>query len=384
LDLPSIARQLWEGLTGNTTFSWVGAVVFAVCELVLCTVVFRPRRFVAIDPHYLMDGKGDEYLILSWRLAAIRFKKSSRPEVVYMGASQATRALVTRNAAELSEEISEAAGLPVDFFPASSNGQRFEEALAITDQLQDGFRGVIVLMVNDYKSDYHANRSPADVARARSRIAAVSAPSLQPFWEASGYRPLHTGVFFLDHLGFFAARRAAAVRLGPVKGDPGLGAFSDVRFHDGIVKLDHERRDLEEDRESAARRKQDAKAPLLTRSRKVLVRLLSNMEQLHAPVVLLENPELPTRNEVYAARVERFRTEIRELAEQYGARYWDFNPELDLSDRDFQDTVHLGSAMARRRFQDLLMSRLGELIADRFSESGGFGGARADGTIAAD
>ena len=246
-----------------------------------------------------MEGKGDEYLLLSWRLAKARFARPSpRPAIVYMGASQATRSLVTRDARELSHEISAAAGIPVDFFPASSNNQRFEEALVITGQLPSSFRGVIVLMVNDYKNDYRT-RQADELARLRTRIAVASAPSIEPIWAASGYRPLRTGVFFIDHLGFFAARRNAAMRLTRVKGDPGRKARS-TRGSSRRRESRSSRKQRGAGSRKAARAppaaRQEAQAHLLGRSRKVLVRLLTNMDRRGVPVVLLENPDLPSRS----------------------------------------------------------------------------------------
>ncbi len=372
--------DLWAGLTAGTTASWIGAVVFCALEFVAAAVVFQPRRLVKFNPHYLMQDRGDEYCLLSWRLMKMRYSTLERLQVVYMGASQATRSLHTIDPAILSAEVSEAAGMDIDFNVFSSNNQRFEEALEITDQFPASYRGVVVMIVNDYKDDYKGKggRDPVAQKRLRRRIATVGVPSLQGIWAASGYKPLKTGNFFLDHLDFFAARRGAAMRLTPPKGLPGQGSFNHEKLEEALDRLGKQHEEIDNG-DDQLWKKLDARAPLLTKSRRVTTRLLSNMNRRGVTVVFVANPELPSRDRVYAERVERFHAQIDELAASYGGVYWDFNPDLGLEDSDFQDMIHLGNDEARRRFQTLLMDHLGELFRERFDPAGGAGGASAGG-----
>src|SRR5262249_29577781 len=119
----------------------------------------------------------------------------------------------TMNPTVITGDLSAKLGQPVKFNVFSTNQQRYEEALAITDQFPKTFRGAVVIVVNDYKDDLVINAHNKNPFP--DRLATLSQPSLDKIWLQRGHRQMKTGIFFLDHLEFFSARRVAAVRLRP-------------------------------------------------------------------------------------------------------------------------------------------------------------------------
>ncbi len=324
------------------------------------------------DPHLLMETANDEYVELSMQLLRMRARRLDKLQVGYLGASQMARALIDLNHPDnISRYLSERATVPVEFDMLASAGQRFEDALAITDQFPPSFRGVLVMGVNDFKDDYRAK----DQARMRhhlDRILVIDAPSLLPFWKEQGYTPKQTGVFFWDHLEFFAARRIAALRLSRV------GPSRAENLDKKEAEPNSARRGPENP-DRAPLHLPDRTAPILTRSRKVMLTLLRNMRQRGVPVVFVENPEPPIRTARNLPRVERFHREFAAFAEKFGCLYWDFNPDLAFTERDFPDEEHLGSFRARRAFQKRLVDELGAFLRDRFGDGAAPSGPSGSG-----
>ncbi len=176
------------GLKTRSLLAWIGTLVFCAAELLACFLFFEPRRLVRLDPRLLMETPNDEYVELSMQLLRMRTRRLDELHVGYLGASQMARALIDQNHPDnLSRYLSERAGAPVEFDMLASAGQRFEDALAITDQFPPSFRGVLVMGVNDYKDDYRAK----DQVRMRhhlDRILVIDAPSLLPFLKDQGLR----------------------------------------------------------------------------------------------------------------------------------------------------------------------------------------------------
>ncbi len=76
--------------------------------------------------------------------------------------------------------------------------------------------------------------------------------------------------------------------------------------------------------------------------------LLDNMRKRGVPVVFVENPEAPLRTAHNRPRVERFHREFAAFAARHHCAYWDFNPELGLTEKDFPDEEHVGTFRGRR------------------------------------
>ena len=260
--------------------------------------------------------------------------------------------------------------MPARFHVLSANNERYEDMLGATDQLPPSFRGIVVVMVTDFKDDYGKYKNAESLARAREHIAFATAPSLVPIWNSSNYHPRSTGVFFIDHFGFFAARRDIGTRLGPTERIlRSQGQIDWDKRQKGEQELEEDRDLLDEPGMNRAKRKAQTRAPLLWRSARVLDSLIDNMAARGVELVILDAPILPLRAEVYEQRIARYHHDLDQLAQTRGIHFWNFDDQLDLRDSDFQDRVHLATPMKRRRFQALLMRNLGAVIREDFSAS---------------
>ncbi|HEY4116763.1 MAG TPA: SGNH/GDSL hydrolase family protein [Byssovorax sp.] len=360
--------EFWAGLVTATTASWVAAACMCALELAACCIYFNTRRLAQLDPRWLMQSAHDEYLPLSLNLLRLRQSKLEGVHVAYFGASQATRALFDTDDGKLSDVLTAEAGIPAHFHSLSANNERYEDILGATDQLPPSFRGIVVAMVTDTHDDYGRYKTAEALARAREHIAFASAPSLQPIWNLSNYHPRNTGIFFLDHLGFFAARREVGARLGPIaRVLRSQGQIDWDKRQKGEQELEEERDLLDEPGPNRAKRRAQMRAPLLWRSARVLDALIDNMSARGIELVILDAPILPLRAEVYEQRITRYHHDLEQLAQTRGIRFWDFDDQLDLRDADFQDKVHLATPMKRRKFETLLMRNLGAVIREDFS-----------------
>jgi hypothetical protein len=349
------------GVQTRSLAALFGSLIFCALELVACVLFLTPRRIVHLDPRFLMETPNDEYVELSVQLLRMRTRQLDKIQVGYIGASQAARAIIDLNHPDhLSRLLGERAGVPVEFNMLASASQRYEDALTITDQFPPSFRGVLVMGVNDYKDDYRL-KDELQIRHRLDRILVIDAPSVVPFLKDEGYTPRQSGVFFWDHLEFFAARRIAALRLAKV--GPGRNLLLDQHEAEPASA-----RRNPDNPDRAPARLPDRTAPILAQSRAVMITLLRNMERRGVPIVFIENPEQPIRTRKNLPRVERFHREFAAFAKGHDCPYWDFNPELHFTEADFPDEEHLGSFRGRRAFQKMLVERLGDFIRESFGD----------------
>jgi hypothetical protein len=66
------------------------------------------------------------------------------------------------------------------------------------------------------------------------------------------------------------------------------------------------------------------------------------------------------------------------FAEENGASFWNFDPQLHLDAEDFQDSVHLGNEEKRERFEKLFLRRLGRHLKKFYPPPGGGRGSSDD------
>jgi hypothetical protein len=347
----SIPRELWIGLTTPTIGGWLGSLCFAVAEFWFLCLFLSPKTLAEIEPRYLMESSRDDYARVSLALARLHASSSKSPQVVYTGSSQAKWALTSWRDDLLSRDLSRRAGFKVDFHDCTSDLQHYEDTLFVIDQLPQTFRGLVVVAIDDHRD------SRADVRRFKhERWIGDSAPDYE---EAQGVRGVphdHTGIFFLDHLGFFASRRIAAVRIGFPFDNP---YPNQLGFRDG----DREKKKMKRDLKVRLATKWRGPPPALTNAAPLLVAITDRLQARGIPVVFFDPPRNPLRLEVEAERVDAYDTEIPLVIEGLGAEYWQFDQELDLQPDDFSDAVHVKSEAARKKFQGTLFDRIASRLA---------------------
>jgi hypothetical protein len=360
--------QVWDGFVGRSLSSCVGAIAFALIEIACCCWFFAPPRLAELSPGVLMQDAGDEYCLLSFRLMHYRRVDFRGLQVAYLGASTATRSLLDHDPVALSRAVSRAAQRPVRFGLWSSNGQRYEDALVVLDQLPAHFQGAFVLVVNDYKDDDRQLGGAGQ--RFYERILAESASSRDELWREEGHAPHGTGVFFLDHLDFFAARRTAALRFGAAPRAP-------RRLEPPVDEAERLRRMREQLRAGwgrpprrtgapAADDRNEREPPVLGKNRRVIDKLVDKLTERGIIPVFVEAPLNPKRAPYSSRRLAQYYGDMARYAAERGVLYWNWNGALALSPEDFGDAIHLESPAARAEYQKLLTENLAEAMKRRF------------------
>lgn len=196
-------QELWAGLTEPSTGAVAGALGVALACLVLCMALLTPAL---VADGMLVTWPGDDYAALA--ADVLRSSAAPRPvvNVVLIGSSASREAIEQPHRVEL--DLARALGVPprtvrLRVFTAADLAAI--EALAVVEQLPDGFADLVVVEVSArnvavcperLRALHRAPRLPFDGARAEDFL--VEAGLVTPRWR--------TGNYFLDHHGFFLAR----------------------------------------------------------------------------------------------------------------------------------------------------------------------------------
>jgi hypothetical protein len=350
-------RSFWSGLATPSLPTALGAVAFALLELYAAALWVTPKKLARIDPVVLMEGRNDDRSVVT--VEALRMRRpSKRRGVAMLGASHGVRSLVDHGAG-IPDRLLRATGEHVDFFPLCAAGQSIAEWIVLLDQIPPDFRGVVILTVIDQMGTIRG-RQPT---RVHTRMA-LSSPTfdhppeifarhLQPTDLASSSLLPPTGVYFLDHLAFFASRRSALVRAGPAERRPPAPRVA-----------------------RKTRRNRQSFATILAKMERepgpALIGILPELAALIAPlrrpgleIVILEapvNPRLDAMKRASHSRADVYDPAMLAFARREGVRYWNPSAEVEISDADFTDAIHLHSASGRRRFEAAIAGRLGALL----------------------
>ena len=204
--------SFWEGLTTPSLTTVLGTVAFAAFELALCCFLITPKRLAALDPKILMENPRDDFALVTVNALRMRHRTPAGLNIAYIGASTARQALLHSESPGLIQSYLQAQlGERVTFHFLCSDAEKVEEAIVLSDQLPDDFRGVVVLMVADYRDEdrirFFRERDAARSPSVRQGLALYS-PEDDAFaltvGESNGVK---TGNYFLDFLPFFAVRR---------------------------------------------------------------------------------------------------------------------------------------------------------------------------------
>ncbi len=349
--LPAL-RSFWGGLTAATLSSALGAIAFAILELVLAIALITPRNVARIDPRYLKDHRSDDRATTTVEALKLHFSSSHHRSVVMLGASNARKGLVDAGR-NLERELRAATGERIDVHTLFADRQTIHEWVILLDQLPPSFEGVLVFTVFDVLS--RAESGVPDRLALTSPTLAHPSDAFRGVLEQSEPAP-RFGLYFLDHLGFFAARRGVLARLGPAP--PRRKArWKPLRHgdHNGKIRAAWQR---------ATRRLAWREEPLLFEYLPALEEIARLMKRPGVEVVFVESPVNPRfdtmKPEAQARSV--YESAMLKFAERTGAHYWNPSVEARLRASEFRDWVHLENLGAEARYEAALVERLGAVL----------------------
>jgi hypothetical protein len=363
---PPALRSFWEGLSSRSLASSIAIVAFALAEFVFCCVFVTPPRVARLDLRRIMEDAQDEYARLTVRSLAMRYAPHRGLTVAYAGTSTARLSLLHGETPKLLQDyLAAQVGEPVSFYTLVADSQTLHEAVVVSDQLPEDFRGVMVLMISDTRNDERnlTFRIQDRKFRAGSRVALDSAAGDEVLSLLDEKRPVRTGIYFVDHLAFFAVRRFAGVRLKPdVLGQP----LPDQRFvppgqrrpspaQHQAMGWERVRRDFEERPRMA----------IFSKYLPVLEALVNSWKRRGITGIIIEAPANPLYDTVKGEAYRReYEVEMRRFADRMNVTYWDLNPELSLVPADFADHIHLAGKSARFRFQAAFLRKLAPVLKE--------------------
>jgi hypothetical protein len=356
---PSFLEELWAGLSTPSLGSCLGALGFVVFEIALCCVFLTPERIATIDAKILMEGPADDYGRITVTALRLHYAQMRGLNVAYLGASSARQALLHSESPGLIQDyLTAQLGERTTFHFLSADAESIVDAISLSEQLPDGYRGVVVFVVSDYRDEERERFfQQRDRLRAGSRLA-LYAPEGDRAAAAQDQtvRP-RTGIYFLDFFQFFAMRRVAAARIyrslpkPPMQGAPTLiTPAQQAAFARRMAPT------WERVRVDLATRQR--KLAILNEDRPVLEALVATWKKKHLTGILLEAPDNPKYDEMKQGMRELYRAEMPRVAAEIGVEYWDLNPEVGLAASDFYDHVHLMDQGARFKFQAAFVRRL--------------------------
>jgi hypothetical protein len=373
LELPLSAGQHEErrgletfvaGLLRPSGASLVGMILFALAETLAALWIFTPRHMAVLPPVILMNNGRDDYARITFLAYRLEYEARPRLSVVYLGPSTAQRALFdSLEPAPIEAFLRARVGEDVDFYSLYAAGETVEESAILAHHLPDHFRGVVVMVVLAEKDDERSRRlalqQNADLDERLPLDRGGFGDSARIGLAGKRLRR-KTGVYFLDHLQFFTARRATLLhpwrtwtplpRGGTSLGTPPMPG-SEERSYETRFKANP--------------------LPLIRHELDLLAEVVDSSRAHGAEVVLVESPANPRYRALKGDANVEYDEKIRAFAAEHGAEYWDLNPEVRPRRQDFEDAVHLGAPAARLRFQRVLCRHLARKLRTIAGEAEG-------------
>jgi hypothetical protein len=337
------------GLIRPSGASLLGMILFAFVEVVVALVLFTPRRMASLPPVILMKNARDDYARVTFLTYRLKYGPRAPLSVVYLGPSTAQRALFdSLEPRPIEARLGRMVGRDVDFYSLYAAGETIEESALLAHQLPAGFRGVVAMVIFEDKDDERSRRLAMEAnADLEERLPMDPEPGGAPRVGFDGKPLRRTGIYFLDHLQFFSARRASL--LHPWQTWAPLAR--------GGVSLTTPPAYRSEERAFETRYRNNP-MPLVRRELDLLADVVDTARARGAAVVLVESPSNPRYQALKGDDHAVYQEKIREFSTQHGAEYWDINPEVHPRRQDFEDAVHLGTSAMRRRFQNVFCSHL--------------------------
>lgn len=360
-DTPSVraaAAAFWSGLTRPSLAGAIGTPLVALACFVIACMLVTPERLAEVDPGYLMENRDDDAAMVVAEAVAVRRGNPDEPMIALIGPSGLRDAVARPE--ELSRRLSERAGRPVRVHPLFSAGQTWWEAVAIADYLPPDATGVLILNVSPVQairaSDplhiHQAMPLPSESYRDEVRRAGLQPPS-------------RTGIYLIDYLNFYVARvPMVGMHLleGPTSTDtPGPGRPKPMA---PVTDADWEPwRKLYEQLTAGYETTLPDNVARLDR----LIERINSRTRL--TVVLWECPLLPKADPLFGQAGAVYHESIERLASERGAFYWhDTFTAAGLDVQDYVDPAHIRTPHGREAIMQLLVERLGPLLAESAEE----------------
>jgi hypothetical protein len=328
--MKSRRRQFADGFRTRTPLVLVAAALAAVGVLVGLQLFVARSAYTVIPEQRLLRIANDDYVHVSYRVAALKKHPPTRP-VVYLFGGSGTIELVPSERS-LSDAVTAAAGAPVEVVDLANHNQSLGQTLAIVDNLPRT-RGLLAIGV----SPNRLTTSPQDdasqlygvpLALSSPHLAALLAGRVNVARRLPGLLP---GIF--DYmLSYYRVR--TSLQTPWLTAIPRAEHYASGQLPDMTTRVSGSRQEL-----ARQQRLYDQYAVYDLDVMREVIRL--GRERGFA-VALFEQPIAPEASgSTWRGFLATYRASVRDLARQEGVPYIEVQPQAHLMEDDFADLFHL-------------------------------------------
>lgn len=351
--------QFIEGLTQPSLPALIGTVGVATSVFCWCVIFITPTFIATTGYGYFINGATDEYGYLTSEVLRIKQTPAQQLSIALVGESSLREAI--SDVTQLNHWVEEKIGQPVVSYDLMAGSLSHWEAVCILDNLNENFRGIVVLYISPNalarKNDYLAEL-------VRYPRLALDCPSFDAEVRLAGLTvPKRFNNYFLSHYSFFIARQSALLNL--ITGQVQLERHKIARW-ESVMNQQRWQLAIQQVKQwlEGENYHYNRQANLGVYAR--LIQRLQQSKQIQVALVeSVRNPKVesiiyatPAAKQLY----DEYQIDVKKFVHKNNVFYWNIGKRVNLQPEDFVDHTHLKDHQSRQRYT----LALAELLAERF------------------
>ncbi len=349
--LKSAASSFWKGATEPSLGTIIGIAGLVIFQIVALCWYWTPERMTQINPSWVPNTVGNQNAYTSLIATRLKYLPSTHKGIILVGTSSVRNSI--QNFDHVGLQLSSGTGLPTKFYMLSTPGQTLWESGMILDFLPTQYHGVVILSISLSRLSW--GRDTLENYYKTPKLALNSAFLFNETKLAGIAIRKHSGIFLMDHRNLF-------FKFGLILAKAVIGWHpKNLHFNSKYGQNPNTEKNWKNYRKQLNNDKK-----LFTENSAynldVLSRIIRQLKDKDIPVILLESTLHPRAYEIMGSEYFQYRQKIEEFANRQNVPYWNLNKEAKLSAADFMDFSHMSNPNARKRYQQVFVQHLAELI----------------------
>ncbi len=326
------AGSFRRGFRNANPLVLVVALALLLPALLGLNAFFTSGAWSDVALKYWLRKSSDDYVFVSWTVGRNKQDPPDEPTIYLLGGSTVRESITSNDTLEAA--IVEEGGPDTEVFNLGSMNQNFAQSLAVVDNIPDTPATVVVGINNGRFTPSRGDNQK----QAEGREFLLKSTFLRRYVneESGKYRYTWT---ILPGIFSYATSYVQQHQDELLSGEIPTRKYGIHRYN---LKGNH----TVAQKERMVERWNKRRAPIFRKNldynMAMLEELLRRAEERGIDVLLLE---LPSNREVIGDDFDdaraMYRPRVRELADEFGVPYVDFNDELPLTNADFHDLSHL-------------------------------------------
>lgn len=352
--LKTVVLSFWKGATEPSMGTIMGILGLVIFQIVALCWYWTPQRLSQINLSWIPNSNNALYVYASLTANRFKYLPSTENRVVMVSTSSGRNSI--HNFDQVSEQLSSLTGLPTKFYMLSTAEQTLWESGVILDSIPAEFCGVVILSVGLARLSWGI-----DTLEKQQKTLPLALNSTFLFNEAklagiAVREPL--GIFLIDHRDLFYKFAIVGAKV-LIRGQSKNLHYTSTHDLNSEKYWKIYRNRLNKDKKLFAENS--------AYNLGILSRIIRQLQDKNIPVVLLESTLHPRAYQIMGVQYLQYRHTIEEFAHRQGVHYWNLNDEAELSASDFMDYSHMSTSGARKRYQQVLVQHLVELMQTKHS-----------------